>query len=112
MQSRRKKQGFEEKKKVDKIEREEQKYVDGSRSAWGLMLLECIKNLGYKDLVAGKASWIIEREATVKALRDICGHFGDNDWDEHSGLSDVIDRHLGRHLHERLSKACFPFLKS
>jgi|GEM_PF-1412333 len=87
---------------MDAIEQEEQKYIDGSRSAWRLMLLECLKNLGYEDPEAKKASWIIEREAAITSLRDVCDHFGDNDWNERLNLADIIERHLGRHLHERL----------
>ncbi len=79
-------------------EKETQAYAEGSRMAWSTMLYECLSNLGYDDPKAMGASWIIEREATIAALRSACEDFGDNDWDEHLTLADVINKHLARHL--------------
>ena len=28
-------------------------------------------------------------------MRDLCGEFGDNDWDENLSLADVVGKHLG-----------------
>lgn len=82
----------------DMTEQEEQIYEDGARAACRSMLLHCIQRLGYDDPEAGKAAWILEREAAVSTLRQVCEHFGDNDWQPSLNLSDVIDKHLWRHL--------------
>lgn len=79
-------------------EKEEQAYIQGSRMAWVTMLRECLSNLGYDDPEAMKASWVIEREATIAALRSVCSDFGDNDWEETLILPDVIEKHLARHI--------------
>lgn len=39
-----------------------------------------------------------ERSAAVDALRELCGEYGDNDWDSDLHLADVIEKHLRRHL--------------
>ena len=63
------------------------------------MLQMCIKHLGYEDTDAQKSAWVLERENAVSTLRQLCEEFGDNDWDENIFLSDVIEKHLGKHLH-------------
>ena len=80
-------------------EKEKQAYIQGGRMAWSTILRECLRNLGYDDPEAIEASWVIEREATIAALRSVCGDFGDNDWEETLILADVIEKHLARHLH-------------
>lgn len=40
----------------------------------------------------------IERDDAIKTLRQLCAEFGDNDWDDSLHLSDIINKHLGRHL--------------
>jgi hypothetical protein len=42
-----------------------------------------------------------ERAGTIAALRELCGHFGDNDWTDDLHLADVVEKHLGKHLHVR-----------
>lgn len=76
----------------------ESDYERGSRMAWALMLQECLRHLGYKSEDGARAAWILEREAALRALRDICEHHGDNDWPEELHLADIIEKHLGRHL--------------
>jgi hypothetical protein len=76
----------------------EQDYERGSRMAWSLMLQQCLLHLGYKSEEGGKVAWIAEREAAIRALRDVCEHHGDNDWPEELHLADIIEKHLGRHL--------------
>jgi hypothetical protein len=73
-------------------------YNRGSRMTWTLMLQQCLQNLGYKSDEASKASWILEREAAIQALRDVCEHHGDNEWPDDLHLADIIEKHLGRHL--------------
>jgi hypothetical protein len=79
----------------------EQSYIRGGRMAWTLMLQECLKHLGYDDPESMKAGWIIEREATVMTLRELCDDFGDNDWRDNLNLSDVIEKHLAKHLYQQ-----------
>jgi hypothetical protein len=73
-------------------------YGQGSRSAWRIMLSECLRQLGYKSSDAEKTKWIIEREEAIAALRRICAAHGDNDWPETLNLADILDKHLDRHL--------------
>ena len=77
----------------------EQEWISGNRAAWSSMLRECCKELGSTDLEADKARWLVEREEVIKTLRRACDEFGDNDWDETLDLSDVIEKHLTRHLY-------------
>lgn len=77
---------------------DEQSYVAGQRSVASRLLRIALSELGYGGTEAEHARWIKEREEAVAALRTICEHHGDNDWDEHLNLADVIDKHLGRHL--------------
>lgn len=48
--------------------------------------------------MAAGAAWILEREATVAQLRQVCDDFGDNEWPDGLHLADVIEKHLARHL--------------
>jgi len=77
---------------------EEYAYNSGSRMAWLFMLQQCIKNLGIEDVEDQKAAWVQERELAVRALRDVCLKYGDNDWDDNLHLADVIEKHLHRNL--------------
>jgi len=76
----------------------ENSYMQGSAMAWRHMLKECCRQLGYDDPEAQKSSWISEREEAISALRNICSDYGDNDWENNSNLSDVIEKHLHRNL--------------
>lgn len=73
-------------------------YEEGERMAWRSMLSNCCRNLGHDDLEAKKAAWIAEKEAVISTLREICEEHGDNDWEDNLHLSDVIEKHLRRHL--------------
>lgn len=64
----------------------EQDYLEGSRMAWLSMLRTCLKELGVDDPEAERVRWVIERQETVRALREVCGEHGDNNWPD--------DRHL------------------
>jgi len=78
----------------------EESYEQGLRMAYSNMLRTCCTGLGYNTTEADKASWIIEREGVISALRDVCASYGDNDWDEHLNLADVVAKHLHRNLED------------
>lgn len=84
--------------------KEEQSYVRGYRAALTGMLAHCLSELGYEDTEATRARWIVEREATIAALRDVCRAYGDNDWDKSLHLADVVEKHLGRSLDAELRR--------
>jgi hypothetical protein len=79
-------------------EQEECIYEQGGRAATLSMLQHCIQRLGYTDPETGKVAWVLEREAAIATLRQVCEHHGDNDWPTSLHLSDVIDKHLARYL--------------
>ena len=42
---------------------------------------------------------MIEQAARARAqLRILCAEHGDNDWNDHLDLADVIEKHLGKYL--------------
>lgn len=81
----------------------ERAFAHGSRTAWAMMLLECLRQLGYDDPGAVRHQWVAEREQAVLALRSVCERFGDNDWEPTLNLADVISKHLHDHLAARKS---------
>jgi hypothetical protein len=76
----------------------ERGYMEGSRGAKLLMLQQLLTGLG--PGARTQADWIVERQETIAALREVCEDFGDNDWPDNLSLSDVIQKHLAPHLHE------------
>ena len=78
----------------------DQRYNEGQRAAWSRMLIHCKGELGYgaPDSRSVEA-FIIEREAAIAQLRSLCEAFGDNGWEPSLHLADIIEKHLGRHLH-------------
>jgi hypothetical protein len=79
----------------------EMDYERGSRAAWTLILQQALMHLDYEASKASGARWILEREAAIAALRDICQVHGDNDWPDNLHLADIIEKHLGRNLDDR-----------
>lgn len=79
-------------------ENEEEAYEQESRQVWRTLLALCCKQLGYSDLEVAKVSWTIEREAAIMVLRSICREYNDNDWPADLNLSDIIDKHVYKHL--------------
>ena len=73
---------------------DEQSYEEGSRAVWTKILRLCCRELGY----GSHYNWIVEREETIKLLREVCGKYGDNDWGRGLHLSDIIENHLYRNL--------------
>ncbi|KKM67974.1 hypothetical protein LCGC14_1465690 [marine sediment metagenome] len=76
------------------------RYEEGRRMGLLHVLGAVLRELGYDDPSAGQAVWILQREATVAALRQVCEDHGDNDWPDNLHLADVIEKHLHRHLGE------------
>ena len=82
-------------------EKEEAAYLQGRRAAVQHFLNVSLNELGYTDPAeADRIRWISEREDLIAQLRILCRDFGDNEWDEKLSLADVIDKHLGKHLHQ------------
>lgn len=89
----------EYKRTEEQAERDEGQWLVGNRAAYKSMLGECLRNLGYDDPETRRVAWISEREEAIALLRSLCADFGDNEWDEDLHLADIIDKHLGKHLH-------------
>lgn len=77
-------------------EAEERAYERGMRSVYREQLQNALRGLDQKD--RDKSAWILEREAAIATLRQLCETHGDNDWPNDLHLSDIIDKHLGRYL--------------
>lgn len=80
-------------------ERLDERYLEGQRSAAVQFLRTALELLGYDSHEATPHRWIVEREAAIATLRSVCEDFGDNQWPSNLHLSDIIDKHLARHLH-------------
>lgn len=76
---------------------EETAYTEGLRTAWTIMLQECMIALDYDD-AATHAAWVVEREHAIVALRRLCERCGDNAWEPNVPLAQIIERHLGAYL--------------
>lgn len=77
---------------------EETAYLDGKRQAYIEMLGEAIRNLDQQGTTI--ATMIYEREQAIQTLRSVCERHGDNDWTPELHLSDIISKHLDRHIEE------------
>ena len=78
-------------------EKNERHYLNGERFVYNEMIQTALSGLMYpKDMKIEVL--IVERERIIKALRSLCEDFGDNDWNEHLSLPDVIEKNLGNHL--------------
>lgn len=76
----------------------EQDYERGSLMAWQMMLGLCLRHLPRGD-ERDKAVLVAERADAVAMLRTVCEEVGDaNDWPDNLHLSDVIEKHVLRHL--------------
>lgn len=78
-------------------------YVDGFKNEmkpamYGLV--SAIDAAGFVIVPKQKDKWVDrERATTIAALRSLCAEFGDNDWPDDLHLADVVEKHLGKHLH-------------
>jgi hypothetical protein len=79
-------------------EDEERVWNRGRKSAYRSLLGEIARELGYETTEGQVASLLAERLDAVRALRDVCADYGDNDWPDDLCLSDVIEKHLHRQL--------------
>jgi hypothetical protein len=73
-------------------------FENGCRMVATSILSSCLLRLGYKGDMAEHSRWILERERAISTLRQVCKEFGDNDWETNLDLSDIIKKHLERHL--------------
>lgn len=71
-------------------------YEMGCKTAWLGLLRQAMRELG--DETPSEAKLVAERAAAIATLRSVCSEYGDNDWDDDLNLSDIIDKHLRRHL--------------
>ena len=78
-------------------QQEEQAYCDGQKSVWRRLLAECLTFLG-NDPAADATRWAVERADVVATLRKLCRDYGDQDWPDDLHLTDVIEKHLWRHV--------------
>ena len=80
---------------------DELSYIQGRRSVYLELMRIALAGLSYPDdTEPHNAAWIMERESAINTLRQVCEEFGDNDWSSALHLSDIIDKHLARHLGE------------
>jgi hypothetical protein len=86
---------------------EDAAYERGRRAGVLLVLQQCLLDLGRpvsndpSDLQVVAGQLIAEREEALALLRQVCAEYGDNDWPDDLNLSDVIKKHLWRHLQEQ-----------
>lgn len=80
---------------------DEKQYMQGHQAAVRSMLLKCLKDLNedpLNQLTERLAQLASERSMAISMLRCYCERYGDNDWEDNLHLSDIIEKHLGRHL--------------
>lgn len=75
---------------------DEQSYIQGSRAAWTDLLRVAMRNLGYEDVE--KEKFAVLHSETIAALRSACAKLGDNDWPDDLHPTDIIGKHLLRHI--------------
>lgn len=88
-------------------EDEEKVYMRGERAVYRELLGVALRGLSVDDAPDDLAAAQLRigrleaslADARVK-LRSLCDDFGDNEWGDDLYLADVIDNHLGKHLHE------------
>jgi len=84
----------------DKLEKfKETHYEMGRRASLMSQLGRILKELGYGEDIT-KEALIYEREETIATLRLACDEFGDNDWEGDLHMTDIINKHLIRHIEE------------
>ena len=71
-------------------------WVSGYKAAMAQIATLSLQSLAGSD--RDKASLLIERQAAIAALREVCAVFGDNDWPDDLYLADIIEKHLAPHL--------------
>lgn len=85
-------------------DKEEQAYEQGERAAYRAVLGDIMRGLAGLGVPVDGETAIAERMDLVASLRRLCGEHGDNDWPDNLHLPDVIEKHLMRHVAERLGR--------
>ena len=80
---------------------EERAYIQGQQATWRTLLGQACRELGPDSAEATAERWRIERSDAIRILREVCSHFGDNDWPDNLHLADIIDKHLWRYLGDK-----------
>lgn len=73
-------------------ENEERAYESGGKAAWLAVLSEAGRHLGRSSPEWNEKRWVLEREAAIAELRDLCAEFGGNNWPDDLHLADIIKR--------------------
>lgn len=79
---------------------ESKMFERGQRAAFRSILSTALRELYPADDLTVERL-VLEREDVVRALREVCAGYGDNDWEPTLHLGDVIEKHLLRHLEAR-----------
>ena len=77
-------------------EKEEQAYIQGQKALASRLLRTLMSELDPEERTLAHLQ--TERQEAIVELRSLCEEFGDNDWPDNLYLSDIIEKHLGRHL--------------
>jgi hypothetical protein len=73
--------------------------IENPRLTAARCAVETLEESGFVIVPKARGWDDLEREKTISALRELCAAFGDNDWPNDLHLADVIEKHLGKHLH-------------
>lgn len=82
----------------------ERGYIEGRRATMRRLMNQCAIEMGFGDLLKDPAAKLalayVALDEIRSKLRELCGVYGDNDWADNLNLTDVLEKHLGRHLDE------------
>lgn len=83
-------------------------YIEGRRAGLRATLSFVLRELGADIATTDPLSLELQIGRLTKQLEDtraqlrmVCREFGDDDWDDDLYLADVVEKHLGKHLHAR-----------
>ncbi len=86
-------------------EEQEKLYMEAQSHALKEIISHCQNKLrSFGVELKTKDEFDQERIETIALLRMHCDEYGDNDWDDDLHLSDVIDKHLVRHIEDRQNR--------
>lgn len=79
---------------------------ESTKFAWLDQAEQLVRTLGEGGLIitVSDDGWLSERDNIVTILKDLCNEFGDNNWQSHDHLGDIIEKHLGKHLWAKQKK--------
>lgn len=75
----------------------EMDYLRGRNDATRSIMQHCLAQL-YEGKEPKAERLLLERSEAIAMLRQVCEHYGDNDWPDSLHLADIIEKHLWRHL--------------